>query len=349
MNVMEVLTAIPQPALKNLLAGAGVTSVTSRQNGIETAIRVLSDRAGRLASFLNASRCEKQIIMNAALSHQEYWAVMEFAGAVAASEKQAAGRAVEHLQQEGWLFRVRGGRLAMPEEVKQTAIACFASSVSEEELMIPEMAPASCTAVQDLFIFIETAAEEQWKLTKQGVIPKNTLKKLLSELNEGEELPDDRWRFGYGRHFSYYPDRFSLLYDCAFSEGWIEEKEHLIVKKKWEEGQELSVSAMLHRLFFSWLRQYRRAIPMLPLLCKLIRTILPDPGKALPESVIVKAVTPFTDGYCYDQPEDVITKRLLFVLTHLHVMDVREAGGERFYSSSQGAGKNLLRLVKNFY
>ncbi|TMW73585.1 hypothetical protein [Alteribacter natronophilus] len=349
MKVMEVLLSLPQPELNHILGSAGVYGITSRQSGIETVMRVLSDREDRLNLYMSSGRCEKQILMNMALSHQEFWTYEEIAGAVTDSEKASVDAAVGELKKNGWVFPANGSRLTMPDEVKRTAASCFAAVKEETGLFVPREKQKSYAIVQDLFFFLESAEKEQWKLTGHGVIPRNRIKKLLAGMSVTEAIPDEQWRFGYGRHYTHYPDRFSLMYDFAFSEKWIVEEDVLKTGTAWERGQELSVSAVLGRLFFSWLRQYRRALPVLPLLCRLIGTLLPSPGTALFEEDIVKACSLFTDGYCYDSPDDVIRKRVLAMLVHLHVLHESESGGERLYTLSAGAGEDMLKLVKNFY
>ena len=82
----------------------------------------------------------------------------------------------------------------------------------------------------------------------------------------GKPVEKKGWRFGFGRRYHLYPDRFSLIYDYAYYQGYITEEETgwirltergagKILNKEMEPGQEI---------YRFWLRLYRKPVPHLP-------------------------------------------------------------------------------------
>lgn len=69
-------------------------------------------------------------------------------------------------------------------------------------------------------------ARQDVKLTQDGVIFKRQQSQLLQLLEIAEEPlpPQPGWRFGFGRRFHDYPDRFALIYDHLWKEGCIVEE-----------------------------------------------------------------------------------------------------------------------------
>src|SRR5690606_97080 len=67
--------------------------------------------------------------------------------------------------------------------------------------------------------------QNEIQLAADGSMYKRYLLQLLNRFSVSEQPPArGEWRFGYGRYFNHYPNRFSLLYDYCWHAKWISEK-----------------------------------------------------------------------------------------------------------------------------
>ncbi|MBM7094639.1 hypothetical protein JSY36_02620 [Bacillus sp. H-16] len=335
MNVMELLLQLPQQSLARILhhLDNGETE-RSKQRCIEKVIRRLTDINDRTASIKNLQRCERQLVIFVSMSATAEWALHELAGLVTKSEREHVHHALAVLEKEGWLFPLPMERWIMPDELKKIAGNFLKQSVSMEAVTVPAQKPDRHTLLTDLYTFIDEVKVKAYPLTQQKTIGKSQLGSLLKKLEYQEDIPNEKWRFGYGRHFNYYPDRFSLIYDLAHNEGWIQEEVRLVVTTKWEEAEEMSVSRLMQRFMLTYVKEYRRALPQLPVLIKILATVLGKDNLALEKETVVSLLYPFTDDYYYDDRSAVIKKRILPMLVHLGYLCEKTFGSETYYSLS---------------
>ncbi|WP_096434883.1 hypothetical protein [Alteribacter populi] len=350
MNVMEVLLSLPQKDLQNLLETMKVDSnVRSRQHCIELIIRSLSNHEERYNRYRRFSKGEQQLVTQMSFDLRDCVNRYELQGFLTPGERAGFSNTLRALENGGWFFKIGRDTWTMPEELKQRVRKWLLAIIEEERVIIPGDQDASLSIIDDLYTFMDCVEEKGFILTKQKTLRKNDLAKLQQSFTVRESLPEEQWRFGYGRHFYHYPNRFSLLYDVCFDEGWIRESNSLEVDSpRWIEAQKLSVTSVLTRVLQTYLNQYRRAIPKLPFIFKLLYHLLKTSNTAVSEEGIIKTVSPFIEPYYYDDVEAIIRERILTMLRDMHVFHIVQIGNEQFYCLSALQRKSTPFSIKNF-
>ncbi|WP_147423822.1 hypothetical protein [Cohnella endophytica] len=192
---------------------------------------------------------------------------------------------------------------------------------------------------EDSVHFLRFVRDNDIPLTSEGVMYKRQITQSLEQLSVAETIPTrGGWRFGYGRKFRDYPDRFSLLYDFVHQEGYISEQpERLTVTEKgraFADGGEKPDSTAIYRC---WLRLYKGPIPNLQALAQWIMRLTTD--WATVESIF-RILQPLVRSYYYDTQRDVLERRVLFMLMHLGVLrwGQTETGEDVVKVTPQGQG-----------
>ncbi|TVY04583.1 hypothetical protein [Cohnella terricola] len=171
----------------------------------------------------------------------------------------------------------------------------------------------------DVVSFLRFARNYALPLTSEGVIYKRQLMQALELLSVTEALPTrGGWRFGYGRHYRDYPDRFSLLYDFAYFEGYlVEQPDHLELTS---EGRDIAnglVKPDPAKMYKFWLRLYKSAIPNLSSLAQWIVRLSAE--WATIES-LQRILLPLVRAFYYDTPTDIVEARVIRMMVHLGVL-----------------------------
>lgn len=132
----------------------------------------------------------------------------------------------------------------------------------------------------------------------------------MEHLHISEELVGrSGWRFGYGRSFKDYPDRFALVYDYAFHNRLIRE-EHCALKLTVAGEEKLGAenSAEMIQLFRFWLRLYKGAVPNLS---SIVYWTGECAGDWSTTESLFKQIGPFIQPFYYDTAEDIYEKRII--------------------------------------
>jgi hypothetical protein len=149
---------------------------------------------------------------------------------------------------------------------------------------------------------------------------KRQLAQAMERLSVEEALPTRAgWRFGYGRHFRDYPDRFSLLYNFVHYEGYIAE---LAEGRLTLTPEGLAIANGLVKpdpaqMYRFWLRLYKGAIPNLVSLAQWVSRLS---GQWVTIASLSQVLLPLIRPYYYDEPKDILDKRILRMLMHLGVL-----------------------------
>ncbi|UCZ54791.1 hypothetical protein LGQ02_08615 [Bacillus shivajii] len=250
-----------------------------------------------------------------------------------------------NLKRTGWLFEDKYGWM-LPQELENWIKHHYKNELQKTSLFIPSDDDHDISFIDDLFTFMDFVSDRNVRLTKKKTIYKRELMLLLSELTQNEQLPDEKWRFGYGRHFDTYPDKLSLLYDFCFEQGWITEGTTLSVTKAWEKGQSYSVNEMLERLNRCYINIYKRAIPNIKDLLNMLIFAL-EPKIAVEEETIKSVLLPLVRKYYFDSREDIITKRILKMLVYQQFLKETVIDGQVYYTL-QRKGENHRKKHKKF-
>jgi hypothetical protein len=177
----------------------------------------------------------------------------------------------------------------------------------------------------DLYTFLSFVKEHPLPLTLDGVIHKRYQQIVINKFNISEQLINEKmWRFGYGRRFPNYPNRFALLYDYCFFKSWIkEDHEILFITNKGEEvlHSEDQVNEALHfDVVKYWIKAYKNAIPSLSFLIQFLPELL---AKQWVESnQLYSIVRLWIQPYYYDDEETIFRERITQMLVHLGLMQV---------------------------
>lgn len=228
---------------------------------------------------------------------------------------------VDKMLRYGWLFQQNERnitRYRIPEDLKGRLMKFLLPadlyqsdiSFSTQAFMEGDLQGRRPRSLDDLIQFLSFLHEEWVKLTKEGVIHKTQLSRLLLRLSTQEEpLSGKGWRFGYGRRFGDYPDLFSLLYDFAFYRGLIEEGTGLLQLTEMGRRvlhQEERVSPQ--EIFDFWRRLYRKPIPNLPSILSLMKLYLHN---GIEKNQLFQQIEVFLAPFYYDSKEDLYQKRIL--------------------------------------
>lgn len=251
--------------------------------------------------------------------------------------------------QEGWLYPTTrlGGRLlyCIPEELhppmRAHVVDGFARQIDVTADGPLTFREESQGMARDLDVFLEYVRHHDVRLTSDGAMYKRNLQQIL-ELLEVPELPlQGGWRFGYGRRFHDYPDRFALIYDYAYQQHFLEEREDATLSVTAETTRWLQASEAdrLRALVKFYLNSYRRPITRLPLIVQLIAHVAVQWVRS---ASMLTAISDLVNAYYYDDQQQVWESRILSMLTHLGLLrHGRDDQGEGWFQITK-LGQQLL-------
>jgi hypothetical protein len=179
--------------------------------------------------------------------------------------------------------------------------------------------------VDDIRSFLEYVQQNETVLTAENYLYKRYLQQVLDRLSVKENpVGKTAWRFGYGRMFKEYPNRFSLIYDyCYYQELITEHHQVLALTNKGRERLENGQKEDLLQVYRFWLRLYKGAVPNLQLLVfwleKLTRSWVTIAS-------VHKALQPLIRPFYYDSPESILEQRIMQMMMHLGLIRIGEKG-----------------------
>ncbi|MCH5585458.1 hypothetical protein MK805_10895 [Shimazuella sp. AN120528] len=238
----------------------------------------------------------------------------------------------------GWLFQGYSHHTQylyhVPSDTRNQMIDCFLSPFYEEVMIRPPLyyRDEEQQMIHDLKMFLEFLGKHIVRTTDGGGIYRNQLRQIMDTFSVSEELLNGRGpRFGFGRSYHLYPDRFSLLYDFAFYEKYLIEDSRgylCLAEQNFGNISNTDEEGLILSLYRFWIRLYNRPIPNLPIILKWIGS-LAHLGW-FPVETIKKVVYPWIRPFYYETEESLFT-RLLKMLAHLGVLKIgEESTGERF-------------------
>jgi hypothetical protein len=232
---------------------------------------------------------------------------------------------VVEVLKKGWLFPGYSPRnhylYHIPSDTRQQILEWFISPFQQAENQLKGVPAIYRNEEQqmgiDLCHFLTFLQRQVVQLTQDGAIYKQQQKQLFKQMCMVEEpLHQKGPRFGFGRRYHSYPDRFSLLYDYAFYKGYfIEQAEGILCltedgsgKMNRRDGQEGN------EMYRFWIRLYRQPIPHLPLVIRWIG-LLSFPDWILLERVY-QAVEDWLSPFFYETKQSLFA-RIIQMMVHL--------------------------------
>ncbi len=180
------------------------------------------------------------------------------------------------------------------------------------------------TIIDDLIIFLQFVKQEIIQLTGDGSIYKRQQLQLFDKFRTVES-PIDKggWRFGFGYRYPQYPDRFSLLYDYAIHNRLISEENDglLILQDAGHHKLQTYIPLFEGReLYRFWLRLYRRPIPYLPYVVRLLYAAVGS--NWVPSHDCKKIVLPWLKEYYYESIESLFESKIIQMLLYMGLIKV---------------------------
>lgn len=192
--------------------------------------------------------------------------------------------------------------------------------------------------VQDLYRFLQCLERDLVRLTQDLSIYKQQQKQILRSMSIVEEpLEGQGPRFGFGRMYHLYPDRFSLIYDYAYYEKYVVEENGLLSLTTLGAGKcNKNDRHEAKQIYRFWIRLYRRPIPHLPLILRWI-SLLAYPHW-MPVYAIYQAIGSWLTPYYYENEMDLF-RRIMNMLVHLGVGKWGQEGEQHLFTLTSSGVK----------
>jgi hypothetical protein len=196
----------------------------------------------------------------------------------------------------------------------------------------------------DIMYLLRYIAQEDVPLTTDGAIYKRVLIQLLDGMTVKEQpLSRGGWRFGYGRRFREYPDRFSFIYDyCYYNELLREQDDQLQLTDK---GQKLVIANHkedLGQIFRLWIRLYKGPIRNVLALTHWVQRLS---SRWVTASSLIQCLGPMVKPFYYDNAETIVEQRILQMMMHLGLIRIGENVNGKVVQATQIA-LSVIRGVK---
>lgn len=257
----------------------------------------------------------------------------------------STGKTIGQLIKNGWLYPKEEGA------IKQYMIPTDLKKIMKQRLLqywlkqhdIESIASLQATSlstaehhlIADLVLFLTQLDKKPLPLTREGTLHKRELEKLLFSFSIKEEIPyQEKWRFGYGRRFPAYPNRFALLYDFCFYKRWIEElngylrlslEAELLVK---EQEESFNAHSLQQELYRYWLLTYGKPIPTLSFIVNMLKEI---EGWISLEN-IMQLSKRWLKPFYYDDEERIFKERIVKMLYYLGRVNLQQISEQEAFT-----------------
>lgn len=234
------------------------------------------------------------------------------------------------LRNRGWLFNGHSRQTRylyrIPEDVKRRFRECYTSYLSKQLTTIEHPVAYRDEQMiigQDVLQFLRYIHQNEIPLTIDGAMYKRQLQQILSSLHVREETVRSRgWRFGYGRRFKDYPNRFSFIYDYCYYSGFIVEQANMLqLTSLGEERVRSGLREDPLEMYRLWLKLYKGPIPNLQALAYWICRLC---ERWTTVASLRQALCKMIQPYYYDQPEQILELRIIQMMMHLGLLQIGE-------------------------
>jgi hypothetical protein len=177
--------------------------------------------------------------------------------------------------------------------------------------------------VDDIIHFLRFVKDHEVPLTDGGAMYKRTIGTLLDRLSVREEpLGKTAFRFGYGRLFKEYPNRFSLIYDYCYFNGLIAERGgRLTLTELGSEKADAGKREEPPAIYRFWLKLYKNPIPNVQSIVQWIERLARTWVTA---ASLGEALCPLIRPFYYDSSESIFEQRIVQMMMHLGLLRIGE-------------------------
>jgi len=231
----------------------------------------------------------------------------------------------------GWLFNGWSGPskylFHVPQDMKQRFQKVMLHSFAQrlEYCSEPDAYRDEQLLFQDdITIFLRYVQQNDIQLAADGSMYKRWLNAIIDRLGVLERLPTKgEWRFGYGRHFNHYPNRFSLLYDYCRASGYIVEQtnELLALTAAGEERLRNNREQEIAEIYQYWLKHYKLPVPNIAAIVNWLSELS---GKWVTVSSMENVLLPYIKPYFYDTAKSILEQRVMMMMMHLGLLRIGE-------------------------
>jgi hypothetical protein len=261
-----------------------------------------------------------------------------------------------HAQQNKYVFHMPQDlkariQMKLKQKLQQTVLKCDEPSVFQEQFMHIH---------EDIMRFLHYVNQQPTlALTNHYCIPQRHLSNIFNLFTHSEKpIKKEGWRFGYGRMFKQYPNRFSFIYDyCCHYQYSTDAQRRLALTesgKEWLAAQCVdppytdppSVETDL-KLYVFWLHLYR---PPIPHIFAIVQWINQLADHWVTVSSLEQTLCPFIRPFYYDSPESILKERILQMMYYLGLIRIghHEMYGQIVKMSKRGEQlTEAIRKQKN--
>lgn len=269
----------------------------------------------------------------------------------AEKEKESPRDVITRFRKRGWLFQgtTHNTRYAyeVPEDLNQRFKKALKDrlygDLERSSVEIPVYREEIGLMSEDLLLFLRFVSEHEISLNSEQVMYRQHQSQLMDFLHIKEPLVGKGWRFGYGRHFKDYPNRFSLLYDYAFANKLITERSDRLhitpAGSKYLENNEHTPMIQFAQL---WLRIYKGPIPNLH---SLVYWSIESSSNWVHVGSLFEHLEPLIKPFYYDTPASIFEERILRMLLHLGVVRLGEDELKERYIQLTPVGHSLIHSL----
>ena len=236
-------------------------------------------------------------------------------------------RHIRKLIQRGWLFqstdRNQGVRYKVPDDLGAKIDHQLISRWTAHLVYTDpprNYREESDALAQDIQKYLRNLLEDApVVLSQTGFMYKPFLTKLLGRMTVEEALPEKTaWRFGYGKRFKEYPNRFSLIYDFCTYRQWTRENDgYLELTAAGEQRIEDIAREELENMFFYWLKLYKAPIFHLR---SFVYWFMRLSERWVKLDGLERIFIPLIKPFYYDPAQNIFKERIKDMLVHLGVL-----------------------------
>ncbi|MFH5184724.1 hypothetical protein ACHHV8_19895 [Paenibacillus sp. TAB 01] len=237
---------------------------------------------------------------------------------------------ITRFKQRGWLFNgySRDTRylFQVPNDLKRRFGEALTKQLRQSLVLTGEPGiyrDEQQLIVDDISHFLQYLSQQEAALTAENFMYKRQLQQVLDRLSVKEDpVGKTAWRFGYGRMFKEYPNRFSFIYDyCYYAELIQEHHQVLALTEHGRERVSAGRKEDLLQVYRFWLRLYKNAIPNIQSLVFWLDKLAKD---WISVSSAKEALLPLIRPFYYDTPESILEQRVMRMMMHLGLLRIGE-------------------------
>lgn len=237
---------------------------------------------------------------------------------------------IAKFKHQGWLFNGYSGAnrylFQVPNDLKtrfrETLAKKFAAELHytdeppiyrDEQLLLQE----------DVVNMLRYVHQNEVQLTADGSMYKRFMLQMMEQFGVQEVLPTKgEWRFGYGRHFNHYPNRFSFIYDYCYHAKYISENHAMLaVTAAGEERMSKRPAGEAEQIYRYWLRLYKGPVTHL---LSLVHWMSALAEQWVTVESLRGVLVPFIKPYYYDDANTLLEQRIMTMMVHLGLLRVGE-------------------------